>query len=37
LLPHTPMPVLTRYVSIAPSKRTIEPVHTSVIQYLSGV
>ncbi len=37
LLPHTPIPVDTRYVSIAPSSNTIELVHASVIQYFVGV
>src|ERR1700704_1964564 len=37
LLPHTPMPVATKYVSIAPSSSTIELVHGNVIQYLVGV
>ncbi len=37
LLPHTPMPVETRYASIRPSTPVTEAVMASVIQYLSGV
>ncbi len=37
LLPHTPIPVETRYVSIAPSSKVMAPVIESVTQYLSGV
>src|SRR5215469_5061231 len=37
LLPHTPMPVETRYVSIAARRIVIDDVRPSVIQYLRGV
>ena len=36
LLPHTPIPVETRYASIKPSSPVTDAVIASVIQYFSG-